>query len=145
MSNTNMEEDFLKRARKYLGHAEESFKQYKGGYPLCISSAQTSIELSLKAALRLVKVEHPYAHDVGGELAANRDKFPGWFKEKIPHFALVSKIVGIWRKYAMYGYEITDTPPTKLFVENEAKMSIENAREILHSCERLLHEIKQKT
>lgn len=144
MSNSKMAEDFLGRARKYLEQAEMHIKHYNG-YPLCISSAQTSIELSLKAALRLVKVEHPYAHDVGGELAASRDKFPEWFKEKIPHFAIVSKTVGSWRKYAMYGYEITDTPPTKLFVENEAKMSIENAKDILHYCERLLYEMRQKT
>jgi len=137
-----MAEDFLGRSRKYLEQAEAHIKRYNE-YPLCISSAQTSIELSLKAALRLVKVEHPYAHDVGGELAASRDKFPEWFKKRIPHFALVSKIVGIWRKYAMYGYEITDTPPTELFVENEAKMSIENAKEILNHCHRLFYEIKK--
>jgi HEPN domain-containing protein len=69
-------------------------------------------------------------------------KFPEWFGKKVPCFALRSKIISIIRNYSTYGYEVTKTPAKELFGEHDARMCIENAKEVLHNCERLFSETK---
>jgi len=74
MNSVNMARAYLKQAQERLKHAKEALKN--GNYPYVIRQSQESVELSLKAALRLVGIEPPKWHDVGPALKKEAEKFP---------------------------------------------------------------------
>ncbi|MEM5766634.1 MAG: HEPN domain-containing protein [Candidatus Aenigmatarchaeota archaeon] len=83
-------------ARSYLRQAEERLKPGKeafedGNYPYTIRECQEAVELSLKAALRIVGIEPPKIHDVGPLLRKNLHLFPDWFKQNINRMATISR------------------------------------------------------
>jgi len=63
MNNVTMAKAYLRQARERLRHANEALEG--GNYPYVVRQSQEAVELSLKAALRLVGVEPPKWHDVG--------------------------------------------------------------------------------
>jgi HEPN domain-containing protein len=142
-----LSQEFLDRARKCLKQAEDLFAgvSYLRDYPLAISRAHECLEFSLKSALLTIDSRYSHTHDVGDDLIKSISKFPDWFQKKAPCFALRSKIISIIRNYSIYGYEVTKTPAKELFGEHDAKMCIENAKEVLFSCERLFHETKSRS
>lgn len=137
--------EFLKRASRCLEQANECFssKYHLPDYPLAISRAHECVEFSLKSTLLTVSSRYSHTHDVSDDLVGAIPKFPEWFKEKAPCFALRSKIMSIIRNYSTYGYEVTKTPAKQLFGEHDARMCIENAKEVLCDCERLFNETKR--
>jgi len=88
----------------------------------------------LKAALLIVGIRVPHSHDLSAVLTGAINKFPEWFKEKVPSFALHSRVMSIIRVYATYGYEPTGTPPKELFRQHDANMCIKNAEDVWFSC-----------
>jgi HEPN domain-containing protein len=142
----DLAKEFLERAKKCLDQATNSFSNpsYTRDYPMAISRAHECVEFSLKSALLTVLGRYPHTHDVGSDLVGAVSKFPDWFKKKVPCFALRSKIMSMLRDYSNYGYEVTKTPAKELFGESDARMCIENAKEVLYDCERLFNEIKYK-
>lgn len=134
--------DFLTHARASLRQAEDSLKHQESS--VCISRARESIEFSTKSALIVLGVDYSgekyKPHDVSGYLERAYDKFPDWFQEKLRFISLVSKRMALFRIYADYGDELWGIPSSKLFSEYEAKACLEDAKEALKSCERLLDE-----
>jgi HEPN domain-containing protein len=56
MNSVNMARAYLKQAQERLKHAREALEN--GNYPYVIRQSQETVELSLKATLRLVGIEH---------------------------------------------------------------------------------------
>jgi len=135
--------DFLGRARETLREAEELLDRIE--YALCVSRSQECIELSLKAAVLLTGAKYSTDHDVGGDLIQSYQRFPDWFKKKIPRFAVISRAAYVLSMYAKYGYERLQAPASDLFGKHDASCCVDNAREILIDCERFFHEEQSKS
>jgi len=97
----------------------------------------------VEGCLLLVGMRVPHTHDLSDVLTGALNKFPEWFRKKVPSFAIRSRIMSIIRLYATYGYEATSTPAKELFEKHDANMCIKNADDVLHNCDRLYYEIKR--
>lgn len=136
--------DFLERAGICLNQAEQCL--YKGDYPTSIERTGECIELALKAAITVAGGTYSREHyTVPEDLQKVRDNFPKWIKEKLPRFALVSKVTSLLYLYTKYGYEAMQAPSKGLFSQHEAKAFVEDAREILNDCQRFLNETSEGT
>ncbi|MBS7609787.1 HEPN domain-containing protein [Candidatus Bathyarchaeota archaeon] len=86
----------------------EAKEALKGGdNALAIRRAQETVELSLRAALGFMALEHPREHDLSGilqEVAILR-RLPGWFEAEIPFMASVSRDLARKGGLAFYGDE----------------------------------------
>jgi len=73
-----MAESYLKDAEHSLVEARRAARSKM--YHRAVRRAQESTELALKAVLRLIGVEYPKEHDVGGSLLrVDKKKLPSWF------------------------------------------------------------------
>jgi HEPN domain-containing protein len=107
-----------------------------GGYAYAVRTAQECVELSLKAALRLVGIDYPKKHDVSRILLHVRARFPTWFD--VSRFAEVSRELAAKREPAMYGVEAKMQPAEDLFTKQDAATALKQAVEVHRSCVRLL-------
>lgn len=110
-----------------------------GGYAYAVRSAQECVELSLKAALRLVGIDYPKKHDVSRVLLHVKDRFPAWFN--VSRFAQMSRELAEKREPAMYGDEAKMRPPEDLFTKQDAATALKQAVEVHRSCVRLLRKV----
>ncbi|MEM2925810.1 MAG: HEPN domain-containing protein [Methanocellales archaeon] len=136
MNTKLMALDYIKRAGRFLKECISAFED--SDYPVAVRRAQECVELSLKAALRSVGVEHPKEHDVSKALEVVGDKFPQWFSVKIPRFMEISRDLSKKRGPAMYGYEAEFKPATELFDRKDGEDAIASAKDVFDSCERLI-------
>ncbi len=136
MNNISMARSYLMQAEERLKHAKEALDS--GNYPYTIRQCQEAVELSLKAALRLVGIEPPKLHDVGPIMRKNRSLFPKWFQESIDKMAMISRILRREREASMYGDEELDLPPEELYTMEDAKMAVEYCEFTLANCRELL-------
>ena len=127
MRNTAMARSYIRQALERIKHAEEALEA--GNYAYVVRQSQEAVELLLKAALRLVGVEPPKWHDVGPVLKAEAERFPSWFREKIPWLARVSRRLRREREPAMYGDEEAGIPPEQLYEHEDAEEALQWARE----------------
>ena len=128
----------MKQAAERLKHAEEALEG--GNYPYVIRQSQEAVELALKAVLRFVGIESPKWHDVGPVLKRNSDRFPQWFREKIPRLASISRRLRREREPSMYGDEETGTPPEELYTREDAEEALQSSKEVYEACAKLLRE-----
>lgn len=63
MNNFEIGERLLQEAREFLSEMERAFE--KGSWNIVVRRAQEIVELSLKAALKMMAIEYPKEHDVG--------------------------------------------------------------------------------
>jgi HEPN domain-containing protein len=124
----------LRQAEKRLRTAER--EAGKGSPAYAVRSAQECVELSLKAALRLVGIEYPKKHDVKEVLLRVGDRFPDWFR--VGEKARVSSWLAERREAAMYGDEAHGVGPNALFTRREAIRSLNYAKKIYGDCKRFL-------
>ena len=121
----------LEQAKRRL---ETSRRETLEGSPAyAVRSAQECVELSLKAALRLLGVEYPKKHDVSRVLLLFKDRFPEWFNVDL--FAIKSKELAEKREPAMYGDE--QRGPDELFTREDVERALSDAEEIYRACKRL--------
>ena len=125
----------MKQAAERLKHAEEALEG--GNYPYVIRQSQEAVELALKAVLRFVGIESPKWHDVGPVLKRNSDRFPQWFREKIPRLASISRRLRREREPSMYGDEETGTPPEELYTREDAEEALQSSKEVYEACAKL--------
>ena len=107
-------------------------------YAYAVRSSQECVELSLKAALRLVDVEYPKKHDVSRVMLLARKRFPDWFRAE--DFAKTSRALAEMWEPGMYGDELGSIPSTKLFTKDHAAKALAEANEVYKACSRLLKE-----
>jgi len=136
-----MAESYLNQAGERLKHAEEALE--RGNYPYVMRQGQEVVELSLKAALRVVGIEPPKWHDVGPIIMQNRDRFPEWFREKIPKLASMSRKLRREREVSMYGDEESGLPPESLYTDEDAKEALFYANFVYEACIKLLEAVKK--
>ncbi|NPA23525.1 MAG: HEPN domain-containing protein [Crenarchaeota archaeon] len=137
-NNLELATAYIEEARKRLRTARQALEEK--AYAYCIRQCQEAVELSLKAALRLIGIEPPKVHDVGPILVRYGDRFPEFFKEEIPELAAISR----WprrekrKEPSMYGDEELGIPPTQLYTEPYARKAYESAISVLEEVEKLL-------
>ena len=112
------------------------------GYAYAVMSSQECVELSLKAALRLVGVEYAKKHDVSRVLLLAGKRFPSWFR--VEKFAKISRTSADAREAATYGVELRPVSSTKLFTKELAAKALAEANEVYRACSRLLKETSTK-
>jgi HEPN domain-containing protein len=139
MNNVAMARAYLRQAVERLKHAREALEG--GNYPYVVRQSQEAVELLLKAALRLVSVEPPKWHDVGPILRREADKFPQWFRERIPELARISRKLRREREPSMYGDEESGAPPDELYGLEDAEEAYKWAVEVFQAVSRLFKEL----
>ncbi|GBC70639.1 hypothetical protein HRbin02_00407 [Candidatus Calditenuaceae archaeon HR02] len=138
MRNIEAAKSLLNQSTRRLETAERELRG--GSLAYSIRSSQESVELGLKAALRLLGIEYPKKHDVGPVLIKFKDRFPKWFP--VDSLALISRKLSEKREPAMYGDEISMTPADLLFSRAEAEEAFKMAREAYEFVKKLFQEFE---
>ena len=133
-------ESNLRQAKERVKHASEAADT--GNYPYVVRQCQEAVELSLKAALRMVGIEPPKWYDVGPILRKERERFPQWFREEIDRLASISRSLRKERELAMYGDEETGLSADELYTSIDAEKALEDARYVINLVSKLLAEVK---
>ncbi len=110
--------DWIVQAQEYLRMAREAVRI--GMLAIAVRQAQTSVELSLKAALRWSGIDHPREHDVSDAIRAEIERFPPWFREAMDTALPLSSELVRQRQIALYGLEREGKPPSKVFTDPAA-------------------------
>jgi HEPN domain-containing protein len=133
-------EGYLRSAERYLREARNAYAE--GDFPTTIRRSQESVELSVKAALRLLGIEYPRKHDVSDVLdqIVGLEALPGYFREAVPFVQEVVRRLAMVRGIAMYGDEETLTQPSRIFKGEDALRSVERAERVLDVCRRLFND-----
>jgi len=132
-------------ARSYLRHAEARLRDAQealaeGLYPYALRLSQECVELSLKAALRIVGIEYPKRHDVSDVLVMAKERFPEWFRDEIDFLADTSRRLAKKREVSMYGDEALMLSPDEVVSREEARAAVESAEKTYSLCKRMLNE-----
>jgi len=138
---SELAEHYLEEAGRRLRTAERAFRE--GAYAYTVRQSQECVELSLKAALRLVMVEYPKKHDVGGVLERESNRFPSWFRDMLPEMAKASSSLAEKRSLAVYGDEVAGRGPESLFNEEDGRRALKSAETVYRMCRKLLEEWRQ--
>ena len=125
--------------------AEYSLKQAKaahadGIWHLAVRRCQESVEMALKATLRLVGLEVPRVHAVGFFLRENKAMFPEWFQPHLDRLAQVSRSLRKDREVSLYGDEALSLPPEKVFSNVDGDEALEEGAVVFELAERLFEE-----
>ncbi|MEM1936474.1 MAG: HEPN domain-containing protein [Sulfolobales archaeon] len=140
MNNVSMAQSYLRQAEERIRHAKEALE--RGNYPYVIRQCQESVELLLKAALRLVGVEVPKWYDVGPVLKREAQRFPEWFQVEIPALARISRKLRREREPSMYGDEESGTPPDELYDRSDAEEALNYALNVYSIVLKLIQQHK---
>jgi HEPN domain-containing protein len=135
-----MARSYLRQAMERVRHAEEALTN--GNYPYVVRQCQEAVELTLKAALRIVGIEPPKWHDVGPVLRREQGKFPAWFQEHIDELISISRSLRKERELAMSSDEESGVPPEELYTRVDAEYALSNARKVLKLVEKLMGEVR---
>lgn len=133
-------EAFLRQAGARLRDAQQALEEALNAYSLRLS--QECVELSLKAALKIVGIEYPKKHDVSDVLLEVKDRFPRWFQAEVVFLAQASRKLAKMREVSMYGDEEALLSPDEVVSREEAERAVEWARKAHEMCSELLTEIK---
>ncbi len=134
MNNRTLALSYLKKANDRLDVLDLLYK--KRAFSDVIREAQEIVELSLKSMLRLVGVEPPKIHDVGGLLLEHKDKLPKTVSRRLERLALISKILRRERELAFYGD--IDFIPTEEYTNQDARKAIKDARFVVATTKTLV-------
>ncbi len=143
MNNLALAKSNIRQARERIKHASEALES--GNYPYVVRQCQEAVELSLKAALRLVGIEPPKWHDVGPILRREKSRFPQWFQELIDELASISRSLRKERELAMYGDEELGIPAEELYTRVDAEKALGDAIKVMRAVEKLLNEVLSST
>ncbi|MEW5760429.1 MAG: HEPN domain-containing protein [Candidatus Thermoplasmatota archaeon] len=139
MRNDTMARPYIRDAEKELAQAEVAMQTED--YHIVYRRCQMSIELALKALLRAFGIEYPKEHDVSDALKNIKEKVPSWFAGKIKFISSVSSESAKKRGISIYGDERRGIPANELIKKEDAFNILNNAKEILNDCIKLLREI----
>lgn len=133
-------ESYLRQANAMIKDAKEALND--GLYAYALRLSQEAVELSLKAALKLVAVEYPKKHDVSDVVIEVKDRFPEWFRSEIKNIADISRRLAAKREICMYGDEEAALSPDEAVDVEEALKAVSDAEKVYELCKRLLDEVK---
>jgi HEPN domain-containing protein len=129
-------------AEGYLAQAVEILIEARGAagrgvWNLVVRRCQETVELALKAALRLAGIEVPRIHDVGMLLKDHEEKFPEAFRRDIDRLASISRRLRREREASFYGDEETGAAPQRLYTEEDSRQALADADFVLQRCHHL--------
>jgi len=107
-------------------------------FPYCVRLSAECVELSLKAILKLVRIEYPKKHDVSDILLLAINRFPDWFRDHAPRIAESNKILTKKREPALYGGEEAFLTPEEVISKEDATDAIKRAEETFNACKKLV-------
>lgn len=139
MTNLEMAKSYLKEGMEIFKEAESFYRREV--WHLVVRRTQEAVEMALKGALRYVGIEVPKVHDVGILLKRHKEKFPKGFAQNIDRLASISRKMRKEREASLYGDEETGTPPDEIYIEEDAKIALDEGTLILESCKGLMGEI----
>jgi HEPN domain-containing protein len=130
--NDALASDYLKRAGNRLKAlevlmAEESWADV-------VREAQEIVEITLKALLRMCRIEVPMIHDVSPVLEQNKDRLPENIRGHLKELILVSRSLRRDRELAFYGSE--DLTPSEFYTQDDAATALSQSR--------MVHEVVYK-
>ena len=141
MKVTDFVMDYMNQAEIRLETAEMALN--KKAYAYCIRQCQESVELCLKAALRLIGIDYPKWHDVGVVLEKEKGRFPSEFQAAVSKLVSISKFLAAQREAAMYGEEISKRSPSSLFSKENAVEALEHAKFTYSKLEKLVKDASE--
>jgi len=139
----------LKIAKSYLGQAEARLEDARdalseGNYPYAVRLSQECVELSLKAALKVIGIDYPKVHDVSDVLEVVSERFPEWFRAEIDFLCESSKILAKKREISLYGGEEAFLAPEDVISREDASDAVERAIRVYSLCRKFIDEIENK-
>ena len=137
MFNNGLANDYLKRAGSRL-RAVETLLEEKSWADV-VRESQEVVEITLKAFLRLYRIEVPRIHDVSPILEQNRDRFPTGTRKHLGEMMRISKTLRRDRELAFYGSE--DLTPSEFYTEEDALQAMNQARWIHDTVKAAVKEI----
>ncbi len=132
MKLDRLSESYLKKAEVRI-KALYFFKKNEA-YSDVVREAQETVELLLKAVLRLIGVEVPKVHDVGKVLEKNKNLLPPPLGEELEEIKRISKRLRKERELSFYGAE--DFIPTEEYSLEDAQKAIEEAEYVYRAVAR---------
>ncbi len=142
MNQIDFAKDYFNEAKIRLETAKNVIS--KETYAFCVRLCQEAVELSLKAALRLVGIDFPKWHDIGEVLIKEKEKFPNEFQNKIEKLTEISKFLVKFRELAMYGDELSSKSPSMIFNEEIAKNALIDTKFCVDNIENLFDVLLKK-
>ncbi len=136
MTNESLAQSYLRKASDRLDVLDVLLK--KRAYSDVVREAQELVELALKGMLRVIGIEPPKLHDVGGLLIEHRDRFPVDVREQLADLAGISKRLRKERELAFYGD--LDFIPTEEYSLEDARTARQDAERVLHAARRVIRE-----
>lgn len=133
-----MAKSYFNSASRILEESRASVA--KGAWNLAVRRAQESVELGLKAALRLVGLEVPRVHDVGVTVRESASRFPDWWNARAGQLARISRDLRRYREMSLYGDDETGLPPERIFSREDAEEALRDADFVIDMCARLFKE-----
>ncbi len=119
MTTLELIQSQLKTAGKILQEAKTLLENKT--WHLVVRRCQESVELYLKAMLRLSGVEVPHLHDVGSLFKKYPDRFENFPIDKI---VSISRRLREEREISFYGDELTESPAEILYSQEDADEAI---------------------
>lgn len=116
----------------------------KRAFAYVVRQSQECVELALKAALRLVGIDHPKEHEVSAVLIEQRSAFPESFQRQLDAMVEISRVLYASRIPSMYGEEGLGKGPGDLFSEEEAREALEKADFVLRQAKKLVRGLRSE-
>ena len=143
MSQIDMALWYASRSKVQLREASSHFARFR--YPECVSCAQESIELGLKAIFEFFAQHYPRDHDA---FARNVDRLLRALSQRLPQYnqqlTRATFISNRWantaRSLARYGQQTLRVPGSQVIGRTDAESAKNDAEEIVA----LLHEIEKQ-
>jgi len=133
MTSRSLGESYLRKARARL--ATLPILRDQAAYSDVVRESQEVVELALKGMLRLLGIEPPKWHDVGGFLLEYSDRFPAELRAGLPALAGDSAWLRKEREFSFCG-EI-DLIPSEQYGLGEAQRAEQAASRAVAAVERL--------
>lgn len=132
MRNRSLGDDYILRARNRLAALDVLYERQS--WADVVREAQETVELALKALLRLINVEAPRLHDVGDVLIEERERLPEAVRAEVEGLAEISRRLRRDRELAFYGSE--DLTPSEFYKEADARRARDDTRTVVAVVER---------
>jgi HEPN domain-containing protein len=124
MYNDDLAADYLRRAASRLRAVQVLAEEES--WADVVRESQEIVEITLKALLRLYRIEVPRIHDVSPVLLDNRDLFPADIRDNLKRLTGISKALRRDRELAFYGSE--DLTPSQFYAREDAEEALDGAR-----------------
>ncbi|MEM3587387.1 MAG: HEPN domain-containing protein [Candidatus Jordarchaeaceae archaeon] len=137
MNTEDMAKAYFRDSEFSLREAKTALKQ--GLNHRAIRRAQESVELAIKAILRLIGRDYPKKHEVGSllEVALQNLDPPQEILDALPEIKRISLNLALKRGPAFYGDEATLKTPEQLYTKKDAEEAIGYAEYTLKICRKI--------